>query len=140
MMHNQRGVTFIELMVAFAIFAVGIAGFVQYQHYAQETLRTNMVYQQALLLAENQLIQVKQYTSVDPNVSPGSYHQIENQRQEKTVNATAYTISTEVFTHEKPDYKRLTVTVTWKDAALQQQSLSISSLISKTDPAKQGVL
>ncbi|EHR70434.1 Tfp pilus assembly protein PilV [Burkholderiales bacterium JOSHI_001] len=138
-----RGITLVEALVALAIMAGGMLGYVN----LQSTLRQNsdMARQrsEATRLAQERMESLRRFTVVDNTPGQTSYAGL----QDSAVTAvaglsanTSFSIAHSVLATDDPPSKTLSVTVNWTDRSGAAQQVLLTSVVSGTAPALSGAL
>lgn len=139
---RQRGVTLIEALLALLVMAVGLLAMAG----VQATLRTNgdlsKQRSEASRLAQRAIESARNYSSIASSGNPGdrSYDGIVSATSTVTGDNATYSVTTAVSDVVFPGMKTVNVTVSWEDRAGLQQSVTLSTSITRVAPEFAGTL
>lgn len=138
MRNKEKGLTLLEILIAIAIFAAGIAVVLKFQGDLLRNLGGTQQQAEAISLAENKLNELRHYTVIESGGSGTAYQDISSGSEVITSNNTAYSVAWSVTTVADPAYKTIQVTVSWTDSTGAAQSVKLESIVGEVDPAKSG--
>lgn len=135
---KQRGITFLEVLIAMVILSTGLLALIQLQG---DLLRHRSGLSQeteALMLVKDKIEGLRYYQVV--NTTPGytAYQDIANGTQTVTKPTATYTLTWTVTNNTAPDYKTITVTASWVDNRNVTQTTTLTSIVGKIDPTTSG--
>jgi prepilin-type N-terminal cleavage/methylation domain-containing protein len=144
---SERGFTLIEAMIALVIIAFGLLALAGMQIMLSRGADVAKQRTEAMRLAQERMEVMRSYTAIaaDPSVAL-AWQDLSSQTSDpSTLIASAY--SNTLFTRSwfvggTPDdaMRPVSVTVAWVDRAGEQQSVTLTSVISNTDPLRVGAL
>jgi len=137
----QRGVSLVEAIVAMAVMAFGMMAIVG----LQSTLRLNSDVakqrSEAVRIAEDAIESWRAYSVIAPAAGLAAYDDIAlGALAEVAVPGTNTTFALKRTVTPGQGWKSIRVEVSWVDRAGQAQSVTLSSIIGRSDPALSGVL
>jgi type IV pilus modification protein PilV len=136
--HLQRGVSLIEALVALVVIAVGMLSLAQVQVQLRANADFSRQRAEAVRLAQEDMEHWRAFSAMATAAGSVAYADIASQASAALVTANAntpFSLRRDVVSHSDPEYKTMKVTVTWPDRAGATQTVSIESLISRTNPA-----
>lgn len=138
--HQQRGVGLLELMITLVVFSIGIAALFKFQsqyfyYYDVGKQRT-----EALVIAKNKIEALRAFEVITTTTGKVAYDDIVSGTATTTGNNASYTNTWTVTTNANPDYKNVTSVVSWTDRRGTAQSVTLSTIIAKVDPATSGLI
>lgn len=125
---KQIGLTLIEVLISITILAAGVVVLVKFQGDLLRNLGVAHQHSTAIALAESRLNQLRNQTYA--NIVAGN--------ASDTLNNVSYSTTWAVVTNTDPDYKTITVTVSWTDQRGTNQSVQLQTIVSNVDPANSG--
>ncbi len=131
----QRGASLIEILVAVVVLAIGVAVLVRFQGVILESRGLIGQRNEAVQLAEDRLDQLRHYEVLETISGKIAYADIASGSATVTKASATYTVTWVVTELASPDRKQLQVTVTWIDRENASQSLTLTSVVGKIDPA-----
>ena len=144
---RHRGVSLVEALVALAIMAFGMLSLIGVQ--ATMRLNSDLAKQrsEATRIATEEIELLRRFTSIAPVANqPGiSYEEIGNRTVDAyqppgAIGNTTYSVVRRVSTVVEPKQKIVWVEVQWRDRTGTDQTVTMDSVISATDPALSGLL
>ncbi len=137
-MKKQRGITFLEVLIALVVLGAGVVALVKFQG---DLMRNRIELSQeteALMLAQDQMESLRYY-QVLPTTAGYIAYQDKVTGTTSVVKTTAtYTVAWTITSFTAPDYLTAVVTVTWTDPMNISQTTKLDSIIGKIDPAVSG--
>jgi prepilin-type N-terminal cleavage/methylation domain-containing protein len=135
----HRGMSLIEALVALVIVAVGMLALAQVQVQLRLNAEISRQRAEAVRFAQADLEKWRSFSVINADASKQDYAEIVGQLAttipgQENVN-TSYTLRRNVTESASPAYKALTVTVAWDSRNGEPQSVSLDSVIARTDPA-----
>ena len=134
------GITLIELLVVLLLLTIGMAALIKFQvayfYYVDVSHQQDI----AINLATNKISSLRNYEVIQTTTGKTAYNDIVSGTSTSTVNSTSYTITWTVTSFTNPDYKTINVQVSWADRRGNTKSVTLTSIISKMDPALEGVV
>ena len=134
------GITLIELLVTLLILTIGIAGLVKFQGSYFYYSDVSKQRQEALLLAKTKMAALRNFQVLPTTTGYAAYDDITSGSASTTQNNATYTTTWTITDHTNPSYKTANIVVSWTDRRGSSQNLTLTSIISKTDPANSGIL
>lgn len=144
---NERGFTLIEAMIALLIIAFGLLALAGMQVMLSRNADVAKQRTEAMRLAQERMEVMRSYTGIasDPTV-PLAWQDMETVSNDPA-NPIASTYSNTVFSRSwiveglpQDALRPVSVTVAWVDRAGEPQSVTLTSVISNTDPLRVGAL
>lgn len=126
MLNNQRAFTLIEILIAMAIFSIGILGMVSLQISTARNTKNGNVITQATMLARDQIETLKRITDVT-TLSNGSEADIDSQGNPGGIFDRSWTISNPLG---GSNTRQITVTVSWNQKG-GNRSVGLSTIAKK---------
>jgi type IV pilus assembly protein PilV len=126
MLNNQRAFTLIEILIAMAIFSIGILGMVSLQISTARNTKSADVVTQATMLARDQIETLKRITDVT-TLSNGSEADIDSQGNPGGIFDRSWTISNPLG---GSNTRQITVTVSWNQKG-GNRSVELSTIAKK---------
>lgn len=126
MLNNQRAFTLIEILIAMAIFSIGILGMVSLQISTARNTKNGNVITQATMLARDQIETLKRITDVT-TLSNGSDADIDSQGNPGGIFDRSWTISNPLG---GSNTRQITVTVSWNQKG-GNRSVELSTIAKK---------
>lgn len=148
----QRGVTLIEAMVALVIMSFGMVALVGLMGNLRRGGDVAKQRSEAMRLAQAELATLRSFSVIQKPVGAApSVHDYENDlvaadarsvvgENSNTTFVVSRNVTPLVPGGVEPQARTVSVTVTWKDRADADESLTLHSVISRTDPAFSGAL
>lgn len=138
-----RGITLVEALVALAIMAGGMLGYVN----LQSTLRYNSDLarqrSEATRLAQERMESLRRFTVVDNTAGQTSYVGLQDSATAAVAGLaanTTFSIAHSVVATDDPPSKTLSVNVNWTDRSGAAQQVLLTSVVSGAAPALSGAL
>lgn len=134
------GMTLVELLVVLLILTIAMAAIVKFQvssFYYDGISRQRII---AINLAKDKIESFRAYEVLSTTSGKVAYNDISSGASSSTVNNTPYTLTWTVTTNTDPDYKTVNVIVSWTDRRNVSQSVTLSTIVAKIDPANSGVI
>ena len=128
--HRQKGVSLIEILVTLVVMAIGILGLMHFQGSLISFNDDIDERSQALILAQENTEEIRANSNYDNIIT------VSSQTLPYTPFSISWTITNNVAPN--PEYKLISVNVTWQDRKAQNQSLMLTSIIDKYDRALEG--
>ncbi len=137
---NQAGMGLIETLLILLFVTIGVVALVTYQH--QLSADTNNARQQfdAVILANKQMETLRDFSVLNTTNGYTAYSDIGSGTSSATVGNTAFSIAWTTVTNTTPNYKTVTVTVSWTDRFGTSRSVQINSQIAGYDPASSAAI
>jgi prepilin-type N-terminal cleavage/methylation domain-containing protein len=126
MLKNQRAFTLIEILIAMAIFSIGILGMVSLQISTARNTKTGNVVTQAAMLARNQIETLKRVTDVT-TLASGTETDIDPQGNPGGIFDRSWTISNPLG---GGNTRQIAVTVSWHHKG-GNRSVELSTITKK---------
>ncbi|AJR09761.1 prepilin-type cleavage/methylation domain-containing protein [Photobacterium gaetbulicola] len=131
MISNSRGFSFVEVLIALAIMAVGVMAVIKMQSFMDFKADNALKTLDALYLAEEKL---EQYHTRSQSAAGGTiaFGSIQSHTEATSMAGLTVTrVVTVIDDMPVPDAKKVTVEVIWNDRFEQIQSVSLETVISK---------
>lgn len=129
---RQRGFSLVELMVALLVAAVGFIAIGRFQVTILRGGSETQVRSEAIQIAKTQLEGLKTYANWN------QYNQITPLTPTTVLGSmpkyTQYTLNQNVNINTNPEFRNVTVTVSWSDTRGDQQSVVLDTIIGWVDP------
>lgn len=135
----RRGFTLIEALVAMLIVAVGLLALAATQLKLARSADVARQRGEATRLADEKLEQLRSYTAITSAAGVLAWNDLASASDNISTNAT-YTRSWTVAGSSADPMRRASVAVSWTDRTGEAQSVTLTSVVSKTDPADVGSL
>lgn len=131
---NLKGTTLIEAVVALLILSVGFVGvaMLQGQLAASNTLAKQR--SEAATIAQDLIEEYRSFGELTTTAGYTAYSDIASGNDTVSGVNASYTRTWAVVENVNPNYKTVTVTVSWTGATRDAQSLSLSTIIAGSDP------
>lgn len=133
------GISFIELLTTLLVLTIGISALIKFQTHFFYYFDVNKQQAIALDLAQKKIESLRNFEVISTTSGKTAYADIASGSSSSTVGNTTYTTTWTVTTNTNPDYKIITVQVSWTDRRGTVKNVTLTSNISKIDPAKNGV-
>lgn len=140
MMNTQRGVGLLELMITLLVFSIGIISLFKFMSQYAYYYDLNKQRAEALVIAKNKIEALRGFEVIATTTGKVAYDDIVTGNATTVGNNASYTNTWTVTTNTNPDYKVVNEVVTWTDRRGSSQSLALSTMIAKTDPATSGLI
>lgn len=137
---STKGFTLIETLVTVVFIAFSILALIRFQSFLAYD---NMLSQQradAIVLAERQIEILKDYHVVATTSGLTAYQDIVSGSQNVTGMTTQYTVTWTVTTNSSPDYKNISVTVSWTDKNNVARSVNLTTRIAEVEPSNSSTI
>lgn len=143
--HRQGGFTLIEALTALIIMAFGLLSIAGVQLHLSRSADVAKQRTEATRLAQERIERYRSFTSVPSwNALPASGVEpiagLTYSGSASQSTNTSYTLTYALSGASSDVLRALNVTVSWRDRVNDEQSVSLTSVISKTDPADSGKL
>ena len=135
----QRGFTLIEALIAFLITSVGLFALFATQAMLARNADVAKQRTEATRLAQEQLEALRAYTTLNTTAGQVAWADLASASDSVTTNAN-FTRSWTLSDAATSPMRRVAINVTWPDRGGQTQTITLTSVISKTDPANVGAL
>ncbi len=135
----QRGFSLIEALLAFAITSIGLFGLFATQSMLARSADVAKQRTEAARLAQEQLEILRAYTAIDATSGQAAWADLASSSDSVTTNATFTRSWTLAGTATDP-MRNASVSLNWTDRAGETHTISMSTVISQTDPANVGAL
>lgn len=136
---RMLGGTLVEVLIALLIVAVGLFALISFQ---AELLRERGLISQkevALNLAQDKIHALRNYTILShPPAGPFAYDDIIDGTSSTTTSGALFTTTWTVTDLTNPVRKSVNVVVSWTDPVNVGQTITLSTIINKIDPALSG--
>lgn len=136
---GHRGFTLFEVMVALAVMAFGLIGIAALQGLLGRNADVAKQRTEATRLAQEQMERMRAFTSIAAVAGQVTWDGLAAGNDTTTSNAT-YTRTWSLAGTTSDPMRRVSVNVAWTDRAGEAQSVTLNSVISKTDPSDVGLL
>ena len=133
--HNMLGVALVETLITVVIIAIGVVSLIRFQSYLAYDQSLNNERGDAVVLAASEIENLRDFQVLYTTPGYTAYQDIVSGNSTSTVNATIYNIVWTVTPHTNPDYKSISVTVSWTDRRGSSQSVTLDSIIAGIEPA-----
>jgi type IV pilus modification protein PilV len=132
------GFTLIEALIAMAVMAVGLLGVVAMQAMLARNADVAKQRTEATRLAQQQIESMRAYTSIAAVAGQTSWNGLASGADVSTSNAT-FTRTWTITGAVTDPMRRVSVNVAWTDRVGDAQNVTLSTVISKTDPTDVGL-
>lgn len=142
MQKKIRGYYLLEVLIAFLIIGVGILALLHLHSVVSTNITLNKQRIEAATLAQDKIEEFRNYQKLLTTSGYTAYQDITSSTSAQTVTGTSatYNQSWTVTTNTNPDYKIVTVTVSWTSQLNTAESVRLSTIIGENDPAASGRL
>lgn len=138
---GQRGFTIVEALVALAVIAFGLLGMVGLQAVMSRSADVSKQRAEAVRLAQERIEAMRSYTSIEAVAGQTTWADLANGADvPATTSNTPYARSWTVSGTTGDPMRRVSVTVAWTDRGGEAQTVTLNSVVSKTDPSDVGLL
>lgn len=134
-MKMMNGQTLVEALVTVVIVGLGVIALVRFQNYLSYD---NSVAQQtthAQIVAQSTMEGIRNFQVLNNTSGYTSYSSISSGTSTVAGISTTYNVAWTVNTFTNPNYKRITVVVTWTDRRGTSQSVTLISNVAGIEPA-----
>ncbi len=135
----HRGFTLIEAMIAFLISSIGLFGLFSTQAMLARNADVAKQRTEGVRLAQEQIEALRAFTAINTTTGQAAWADLTTGSDSVTTNAT-FTRSWTVADAATDPMRRISINVSWTDRSGQAQSVSLASVVSKTNPADVGAL
>ncbi|MDO6563083.1 hypothetical protein Q4488_06750, partial [Amphritea sp. 1_MG-2023] len=132
--HPQQGIAMLELVIAVLILAFGVISLGAMQNQTMGNSNYSKAMAEASVIAEKKLEELRHFPTLSDYDST-----IATASSAVTGTNAEYSTAWVVTNHTAPDYKTVTMTVSWEDR-YGPQSVQLSSLIAQDEPVEGGKL
>lgn len=135
----QRGFTILEALIAMAVIAFGLMGVAGIQALMARNTDVAKQRSEATRLAQQQIEQMRSFGSIAAVAGQVAWDTLANGSDTLTTNTT-YTRAWTIAGSASDPMRRVSVNVAWTDRVGEANSVTLNSVISKTDPIDVGLL
>lgn len=139
-MDTQRGIGLLELMITLLVFSIGIISLFKFMRQYSYYYDVNKQRAEALVIAKNKMETLRGFEVIATTTGKVAYDDIATGYATASGNNASYTSTWTVTTNTNPDYKTVNEAVMWVDRRGGSQSLTLSTIIAKIDPATSGLI
>lgn len=139
-MLKQTGQTLVEVLVTVLIIAFGVIALVRFQNYLSYENSLTQQRADATTIAQSRIETLRDYQVLNDTTGYTSYESIASGTASVTGTSTTYTVTWTVTTNTDPDYKDVSVVVSWTDRYGSSQSVTLTSRIAGLDPANSAAI
>lgn len=139
-MDRQRGVGLLELMVTLLVFSIGLISLFKFMRQYSYYYDVNQQRAEALVIAKNKIEGLRGFEVIATTTGKVAYNDIVTGSATMAGNNASYTSTWTVTINTNPDYKTINEVVSWLDRRGGSQSLTLSTIIAKIDPATSGLV
>jgi len=132
---KSRGQTLVEALVTLLFIAVGVIALIRFQNYLAYDNSLSRQKADATAIAQSRMEVLRDYQVLNNTAGYTSYESISSGNTTVTGTTATYTVVWTVATNTNPDYKDVTVTVSWTDRNGVSQSVVLNSRIAGIEPA-----
>jgi Tfp pilus assembly protein PilV len=136
-MKIENGQGMIEVLATFLIIVISISGLIYFQNNMAYANNLTQQEQTALMLATNQIETLRDFSTL---TGTNSYQSMASGSSVNTNGNATYSINWTVTTATNPNYKTMSVVVSWTDRRNTSQSLNLISRIGGVDPVYSGII
>jgi type IV pilus modification protein PilV len=137
-LRREAGITLIEALIALLVLSLGMLALAQVQSMLRYNSDVAKQRSEAVRIAQANMESLRAFGRLTATTGFKSYAEVAasgpTQVTGITTNTT-FSVTNAVTEVTSPQYKALTVSVTWTDRNGTAQSVSVNSLISRTDPS-----
>lgn len=133
--HKSRGQTLVEALVTLLFIAVGVVALVRFQNYLAYDNSVSRQKADATAIAQSRMETLRDFQVLNNTSGYTSYESIASGSAVVTGSTATYNVAWTVTTNTDPDYKDVTVTVSWTDRNGGSQSVVLTSRIAGIEPA-----
>lgn len=133
--HKYRGQTLVEALVTLLFIAVGVVALVRFQNYLAFDNSVSRQKADATAIAQSRMETLRDFQVLNNTSGYTSYESIASGSAVVTGSTATYNVAWTVTTNTDPDYKDVTVTVSWTDRNGGSQSVVLNSRIAGIEPA-----
>ncbi len=137
-MMKQQGATLIGVLIALLILAVGLVALVKFQGQLMRNRIGLSQQTEAMVLARNKLAELRHYVVINPIGGLPAYQNIASGTSTQSDPNTSYNLAWTVTDVLTPPHKIIRVDVSWIDSSNTSQTVTLDSIIGKTDPRESG--
>jgi type IV pilus modification protein PilV len=137
---KKQGITLIELLITLMVLTIGIAALIKFQGSYFYYYDVSKQRAEALVIAKKKMESLRAYEVIPTTASKVAYNDIVSGSSSSTGSNASYTTTWTVTTNTDPDYKTVNMVVSWTDRRGVSQNATLTSIISKTDPATNGLI
>lgn len=132
---KSKGQTLVEALVTLLFIAIGVIALVRFQNYLAYDNALSRQKADATAIAQSQLETLRDFQVLNNTTGYTSYESITSGNTTVSGSSATYTVVWNVTTNTDPDYKDVTVTVSWTDKNGISQSVVLTSRIAGIEPA-----
>ena len=131
---QAKGLSLIEVLIALLILVAGFVVLVRFQ--ADLSRNTTMINQQltAKTLAEDKLNELRHFSVINTTPGATAYADIVSGSASTLKQRILYTTTWTVTEADTPPRKTIRVSVTWTDQTNTARSITLESIVGRTDP------
>lgn len=135
------GFSLLEVLISLVVVAIGLIAIAKFQGNFLRSGSDAQARSEATHIAQQQVEALKAYTTLAQYDALLSVVDVESEGfVTVTGTNTEYSVTRTVATNTDPDYKNVAVNVAWTDTVGDQQSITLNSLISRSDPSMDGAI
>lgn len=134
----QRGVGLLEVLIAFAVFAIGIVALIHFQTEMVSNRILSGQQNEALHLANNQIDTLRHYETLETTAGKVAYDDIATGSTVVSGATASYTVSWTVTTNTAPAHKVIVVSVSWTGPSGATQTMRLDTIIGRVSPSHAG--
>ena len=136
---TQSGIGLIEILVTVLILTFGLVALARFQ--IVWTAQTDASKQQAeaVSLAQKKIEELRNFTVLDTTAGQSAYADIASGSETSSGKNAQYTLAWTATESTDPSYKTISMVASWPDRHGVTQSINLSSIIGRVDPATGGM-
>ena len=135
--HHQRGFSFLDALMAVAVFSVSLLGLGKFQAVTFKEAANSKAKTEALNIAQAQIENLRAFDRLTGTLD--DYEDIMTETSSVVGNNITFTMQSTVTSQGSPARKNIDVTIVW-DILGHNESISLSSVIAASDPFVSGQL
>lgn len=140
MINKSRGISLLETLITMAVLSFGLVAMVKMQTYLIGHSSLAKQHAEAITLAQKQIEELRDFQQITSANAIKAYNDITDGAQNISISSTDFAMNWTVTTNTNPDHKIVAVTINWTDHHNDNQNVTLTSIISKMDPAAEGVV
>lgn len=132
---RNRGQTLVEVLAALVIIVISVIALIRFQNYLAYDNSLSLQRSDAMLIAQSKMESLRDFDVLNPTPGYTDYQAISSGSSTSAGTTTSYTLTWTVTTNTAPDYKTITVTVSWTDRRNTNQSVVLVSHVAGIQPS-----